>query len=123
MKRLPIIIILCFCANFVFAQINKQNIDAALVLKGIDVKTNGCIITSQYTSKNNGVTHVYLRQTLNNMEVFNANSSLHFDKTNHLIAFNNSFVTNTTNTIIDSKNAISYSEAITVVATQLGKTT
>ena len=103
------------------AQINKEKIDQTLISKGIDLKSNGYVITSQYTSKSNGVTHVYIRQTVNDIEIFNANSALHFDKIGNIISFNNSFINNASSILINSKNEINYSQAISAVATQLGK--
>lgn len=122
MKKLSTFIILFLFSSIVFAQINQEKIDKTLLSKGIDLKANGYIITSQYTSKNNGVTHVYLRQTVNEIEIFNANSALHFDKNGNVISFNNSFINNAAGILVDSKNAIDYTQAVSTVATQLGKT-
>lgn len=121
MKKLSIIIILFHFSSFVLAQINKEKIDQTLILKGIDLKTNGYVITSQYTSKSNGVTHVYIRQTVNDIEIFNANSALHFDKNGNVITFNNSFINNASSILINSKSEINYTQAITRVAMQLEK--
>jgi Zn-dependent metalloprotease len=121
MKRLSIIIIIFLFSSFANAQINKEKIDQTLTSKGIDLKVNGYVITSQYTSKSNGITHVYIRQTINGIEIFNANSALHFDKNGNIISFNNSFVNNAASNLIDSKNEINYTKAISAVATQLGK--
>ena len=68
-------------------------------------------ITSQYTESKTGITHIYIRQTIDNIEVFNANSSLHFDKSGNLFHFNNAFIQNakdkisSTNISIDANNA------------------
>jgi len=121
MKKLSIILIFFLFSSFAIAQINKEKIDETLISKGIDLKLNGYVITSQYTSKSNGVTHVYIRQTVNDIEIFNANSALHFDKNGNVITFNNSFVNNASSILIDSKNAINYTQAVTNVAMQLGK--
>jgi extracellular elastinolytic metalloproteinase len=121
MKKLSIVIIFFLFSSFAIAQINKEKIDETLISKGIDLKLNGYVITSQYTSKSNGVTHVYIRQTVNNIEIFNANSALHFDKNENVITFNNSFVNNASSILINSKNEINYSQSISAVATQLGK--
>jgi Zn-dependent metalloprotease len=121
MKKISIIIILFIISSITNAQINKEKIDQALLSKGIDLKSNGYVITSQYTSKSNGVTHVYIRQTLNNIEIFNANSALHFDKIGNIISFNNSFINNASNILVKSKKTIKYTQAITSVAMQLGK--
>ena len=44
------------------------------------------VITDQYTDQHNGVTHIYLRQIVNGIEVFNANSSLRLSKDGKLIS-------------------------------------
>jgi Zn-dependent metalloprotease len=121
MKKLSIIVIFFIFSSIANAQINKEKIDQTLLSKGIDLKSNGYVITSQYTSKSNGVTHVYMRQTLNEIEIFNANSALHFDKIGNIINFNNSFINNASSILVNSKNEITYSQAITTVAMQLGK--
>ncbi|MBC7382945.1 MAG: T9SS-dependent M36 family metallopeptidase [Bacteroidia bacterium] len=119
MKKLLLAFILplfCFTAS---AGISKSQIADALVSKGVLLQKTPYIITSQYTSANNGVTHVYLRQTLNGIEVFNANSSLNFDKNDALINFNNGFITVDPTTVAELKNGISYATAINKVAAQL----
>ena len=121
MKRLSIIILIFLFSSFANAQINKEKIDETLISKGIDLKLNGYVITSQYISKSNGVSHIYIRQTINGIEIFNANSALHFDKNGNVITFNNSFVNNASSILIDSKSEINYTQAITRVAMQLGK--
>ncbi|MFZ4797636.1 MAG: T9SS-dependent M36 family metallopeptidase [Bacteroidia bacterium] len=121
MKKLSSTIILLLFTSITFAQISKEKIDETLISKGINLKANGYIISSQYTSKSNGVTHVYFRQTVNNIEIFNANSALHFDKNGNVVSFNNSFINNASNIVIEPKNAINYTQAVTNVASQLGK--
>lgn len=121
MKKLSIITILFLFSVIAIAQINKEKIDQTLTSKGIDLKLNGYVITSQYTSKSNGVSHVYIRQTINGIEIFNANSALHFDKNGNVITFNNSFINNASSILMDSKNEINYTKAVSAVAMQLGK--
>jgi extracellular elastinolytic metalloproteinase len=50
------------------------------------------VITDQYTDQHNGVTHIYLRQVVNGIEVFNANSAMHIAKDGQLIGIQNAFV-------------------------------
>ena len=52
------------------------------------------IITDQYTDQHNGVTHVYLRQRVNGIEIFDANSNMHFDRNGKLITLNHLFISN-----------------------------
>jgi len=121
MKILSSAFILFLFSSIALAQISKEKIDSTLISKGINLKTNGYIITSQYTSKNNGVTYIFLRQTVNYLEIYNANSALHFDKNLQLISFNNSFVNNASDILEKYRIIISYTQAITTVAKQLGK--
>jgi len=52
------------------------------------------VITDQYTDNHNGVTHIYLRQRVNGIEIFDANSNMHIDRKGNLISLNNSFISN-----------------------------
>lgn len=52
------------------------------------------LITDKYTSEHNGITHVYMNQLVNGLEIFNANSALHFSIEGKLIVFHNRFIDN-----------------------------
>lgn len=49
-------------------------------------------ISDQYVQKRNGSTHVYLLQTINGKDVFNAQIQLHFSKKGKLVFSNSAFV-------------------------------
>lgn len=54
------------------------------------------VITDQYTDAHNGITHIYLRQRVNGVEIYDANSSMHLDKNGRVLSLNNRFVANVT---------------------------
>ncbi|KAG0276017.1 Fungalysin/Thermolysin Extracellular metalloproteinase 5 [Linnemannia exigua] len=49
------------------------------------------IVKNAYTSKHNGVTHVYLRQVVDGLEVVNGDINVNVDRNGHVISFGNSF--------------------------------
>ncbi len=120
MKKLYTLLITSILYTCTFAQISKTRIDETLAAKGIQAQDMRYVITAQYTTKNNGVTHVYLRQTLNGIEIFNANSSLNFSQDGNLLSFNNGFIAGAESRIRISKNTISYIQALNTVAAQFG---
>ncbi|MDP1727047.1 MAG: T9SS-dependent M36 family metallopeptidase [Bacteroidota bacterium] len=119
MKNLYTLLITSILYTCSYAQVNKTRIDETLAAKGIQAQDLSYVITSQYTSKNNGVTHVYLRQTFNGVEIFNANSALHFNQNGNLLSFNNGFIQGTANRVRTAKKTISYAQALNTVAAQL----
>lgn len=69
-------------------------IKSALLMQGLTpTDVEQIIITNQYTTKHNGVTHVYFRQKYQGVEVFNGVGSIHL-KNNQTVTFNQSFVKN-----------------------------
>ena len=52
------------------------------------------VITDQYTSKNNGITHIYLRQRHNGIEVADANININIDREGNVINMGNRFIPN-----------------------------
>ncbi|KAG0368504.1 Fungalysin metallopeptidase-domain-containing protein [Gamsiella multidivaricata] len=49
------------------------------------------IVKNAYTSKHNGVTHVYLRQVVNGLEVVNGDININVDKHGNVISYGDSF--------------------------------
>ncbi|KAF9198455.1 Fungalysin/Thermolysin Extracellular metalloproteinase 5 [Haplosporangium sp. Z 27] len=49
------------------------------------------IVKNAYTSKHNGVTHVYLRQRIDGLEVINGDINVNVDKHGNVISYGNSF--------------------------------
>lgn len=73
--------------NQEFEEIAKQTKLAIEVI-------NEAKITDAYTDKHNGVSHVYLQQTIDNIPVYNTQLQLHFNKSGKLISSNNQFFKN-----------------------------
>ncbi|KAG0377061.1 Fungalysin/Thermolysin Extracellular metalloproteinase 5 [Mortierella sp. AD032] len=53
--------------------------------------TSDYIVKNAYTSKHNGVTHVYFRQVVDGLEVVNGDINVNVDRNGHVISFGNSF--------------------------------
>ena len=70
------------------------------------------LVTSQYESKHNGVTHIYLNQIINGLEVFNANSAMHFTKDGKLFLFHNQFINISAQNTIHTNAALSPLDAL-----------
>jgi extracellular elastinolytic metalloproteinase len=69
------------------------------------------VVTSEYTDTHNGITHVYLRQVVNGIEIFNANSSIHF-KGQNVVSINNGFIANAVAKTNTADASIGASQAI-----------
>ncbi|MES2779083.1 MAG: hypothetical protein V4651_04205, partial [Bacteroidota bacterium] len=99
MKKITLFTIVFLAVSTVFAQYSETTIRDLYAsqmqqfqLTQTDI--SDFVITDQYTDQHNGVTHIYLRQVVNGIEVFNANSSMHLAKDGNLISIQNAFVAN-----------------------------
>ena len=97
MKKVLLLVNVLLFSILSHAQIDKammiqamQKHQSANELKISDISNFS--ISSQYTEAKTGITHVYFRQSIENIEIYNANSSLHFDKNGNLFHFNNAFI-------------------------------
>ena len=119
-KLLTLLIALSILPFTLSAQIpNLQSIQNLLMQKGLlltDVQE--MVITDMYTSKHNGVTHVYFRQKYNGIEVYNAVGSAHF-KQGNVLAMQQSFVNGIATQVQGLKQSISAATAIANTATFL----
>ncbi|OYU96319.1 MAG: hypothetical protein CFE21_07940 [Bacteroidetes bacterium B1(2017)] len=76
-------------------------------------------VSSQYTSAHNGVTHVYGNQTLNGVEVFNANVDIHFSKDGKVIGYHHNFIPNIAQKVNATKPKVGAIQAMqTALATE-----
>ena len=107
------------------AQIDKSKMIKAIQehvsagdLKMIDISNFS--INSQYTESKTGITHVYLRQTIENIEIYNSSTSLHFDKNGNLFHFNNAFIKDAQNKVSKSNISVDANKAAQLVASSLG---
>ncbi|KAG0263979.1 Fungalysin/Thermolysin Extracellular metalloproteinase 5 [Mortierella polycephala] len=53
--------------------------------------TSDYVVKNAYTSKHNGVTHVYLRQRIDGLEVINGDININVDKQGNVISYGDSF--------------------------------
>ncbi len=56
------------------------------------VQASDINIYSQYTDKSTGITHIYFRQVVNKIEIFDATSDMHLDKNGNLVVWHNRFI-------------------------------
>ncbi len=80
---------------------------------------NDFVITDQYTDQHNGVTHIYMRQRVNGIEIFDANSNMHIDKNGRVVSINNSFVSNAKEKITSTSPSLSAQTALSNAATHV----
>ncbi|NDC31660.1 MAG: T9SS C-terminal target domain-containing protein [Bacteroidetes bacterium] len=118
-------------ANFLlFSILSDAQIDKAKMIKAIQehvsagdlkmIDISNFSINSQYTESKTGITHVYLRQTIENIEIYNSSTSLHFDKNGNLFHFNNAFIKDAQNKVSKSNISVDANKAAQLVASSLG---
>ncbi|MFT5983874.1 MAG: Zn-dependent metalloprotease, partial [Ulvibacter sp.] len=78
------------------------------------------VITGEHTSKLTSVTHTYVRQAINGIEVCGTESSLHSDKAGRTIMAQVNFVANIGSSVKNASASISAEQAIAGVAQQMG---
>ncbi len=78
-------------------------------------------VTSMYTSKHNGITHIYMQQRHQGIDVENAFININIDKKNKVVTYGNSFVANLA-TKITGAATLSPVQAAEKLLTSLGKT-
>lgn len=124
MKKYILVSIALMVTSVLFAQYSTQQIrsfyqsqQASYGLSAEDIA--GFVVTDQYAS-DNGVIHIYLRQVVNGIELFNANSSMHISKEGKLILLNNGFIANAAKATTTSKPVISTSAAMSAAGAHVG---
>ncbi len=81
--------------QIVQAYLNAHKADYGLT----EADLSDMIVTDQYTDAHNGVTHIYLRQRYQGIEVYNANISSHVTADGRIINLYSSFVSNLANAV------------------------
>ncbi|ORE07716.1 hypothetical protein BCV72DRAFT_102182 [Rhizopus microsporus var. microsporus] len=71
------------------SELNAEEI--AIEFAKRELTTSDFIVQSSYKTDLNGVTHVYLRQIVNGLEVFNGNININVDRSGQIISAGNSF--------------------------------
>ncbi len=111
MKRFFTIIVLGF---WVVSNAQVSNLQLTQLLNGVgfnDLKTEEISINSSHKDKKTGITHIYFKQMINGVEVFNSQSSVHIDKNGNLVKQNIGI--KTTNLVENSKK-IGANEALSI---------
>lgn len=80
------------------------------------------VVTDYYTTQHNGVSHIYLRQRLQGIEVFNGNLQVNVLADGSILNFHNDFVPNLARAANTLQPAITPVEATTDAARHLGLT-
>ncbi|MCF8426032.1 MAG: M36 family metallopeptidase [Bacteroidia bacterium] len=70
------------------------------------------VITSSYTSKHNGVTHVYANQIVNGVEIMNVNADMHLSKEGNMIAYHHNFIPNLSQKAIPTQQKLTAIDAL-----------
>lgn len=65
--------------------------DIALVFAEAELTSSDYVVQSVYKSDLNGVTHVYLRQKVNGLEVLNGDININVDRFGQVISYGDSF--------------------------------
>ncbi len=80
------------------------------------------VVKDQYVTQHNGVTHIYLRQQHNGIELFGGDIAIHIAKDGSVIKVNNQFVPNLNQAVNTTKPFISAVQAVQSTAQHLGLT-
>lgn len=95
----------------------EQN-KAALGLSSVDIA--GAVVTDHYTTSHNGVTHVYLRQQYQGIEVHNANININIAADGSVINLGNRLVSGIDTAVNTTVPFLTRGEAISAAAHSLG---
>lgn len=90
---------------------------AALGLSEADI--NNAVVSDQYVSQHNGVTHIYLQQVYNGILVFNAILNSNVTHDGRIINVGNRFVGNLTGAVSGTSPAISQEAAVSAAASHV----
>ncbi len=109
------------------AHVQKKNIDVtALFLKqnaqelGLsEADLASLVVTNQYVSKHNGVTHIFLQQRFADIPVFGAQINLSITKDGEILHVGNRFVPDLENAITSSAQALGPTDAVYAAAREL----
>lgn len=101
MKRIFTILMLGFWASS-NAQVNNLQLTQLLKKAGFNnLKPEEISINSSNTDKKTGITHIYFKQLVNGVEVFNSQSSVHIDRNGNLVKQN--IAVKSTNLVTNNK--------------------
>ncbi|RLD27299.1 MAG: hypothetical protein DRI70_04665, partial [Bacteroidetes bacterium] len=76
-------------------QIINQQIIQLLENNKISTQDTNWVVTNQHISSTSGIHHIYYRQTLNGIEIYGSESSVHLFPNGEVLKANSSFIANT----------------------------
>ena len=80
------------------------------------------VVTDQYTDAHNNVTHIYLRQRINGIEVLFANAGVHIDKEGRIVSLNSTMISGLNQSFNTQSPALTPEQAVAASAQYLGLT-
>ncbi|KAI9288249.1 Fungalysin metallopeptidase-domain-containing protein [Umbelopsis sp. AD052] len=101
--------------------LNADPVDIALEFAKAELGASAYVVKNSYTSDHNGVTHVYLRQTHNDLEVVNGDININVDRFGRIISYGDSFYKGKTHTVKAAKAAESKFQDMTYQNSILGR--
>jgi len=126
MTKLKLFITSLILCSASFAQVSKETL-IATIKKQPQAKEltpedySNFSILNQYQDRSTGIQHVYFRQLVGGVEIYNANSDMHYDRNGNLIVFHNKFEADAKSRTNTSTPAISAYDAMQKYAAFLGK--
>ncbi len=121
MKKVLILLLVFGPFIKVWAQFSSSQMESLLLkhqptLSKQDVQ--GLLITDQYTETTTGVSHVYVRQVVNGIEVFNGNAALHISQNGVVLNQWSHFVANAYHHVQMSKPSVGVAVALASAGTE-----
>jgi hypothetical protein len=80
------------------------------------------VVTDQYTSQHNGVTHIYLRQRVNGLELFGSSLNINIARDGSIINVGNRTVAGAAELVNGASPSLTAEEAVSAAANHLGLT-
>jgi len=91
---------------------------SSLGLLSVDIAD--AAVTSQYTDKSNGISHVYLRQRVQGVEVYGAVADVHLTQAGKIAGLHSSFLTNAAAQARNATPSLTAGQAVAAAAKALG---
>lgn len=104
MRKIYTLIILLSIASYASGQLSANKLQQIISENWECNQSINLHIDASHTDSKTGITHIYFTQEVNGIQIINAYSSVHLDKNNKIVVFNNSLVCNAEN-ITNSKTA------------------
>ncbi|MEL6812975.1 MAG: M36 family metallopeptidase, partial [Bacteroidota bacterium] len=103
------------------AQVSQQKVSSVSdYLK--NEKTSEVIVTASHVSRVSGIAHTYLRQSINGLEIYGTESSVHRAANGEIVQINDNFISDINSQMRSSAAGIDAGSAVQSVAQQMGYT-